>query len=65
MFLFARVFGLFFLFFLIVAPCSERCVYNEIKCCVIVGTCPALSIICQNLVILIKLEVPCGVIFII
>lgn len=41
MFLFARVFGLFFLFFLIVASSSERCVYNEIKCCVIVGTCPA------------------------
>lgn len=40
MFLFARVFGHFFLFFLIVAPCSEMCVYNEIKCCVIVGTCP-------------------------
>lgn len=37
MFLFARVFGLF----IIILPCSVRCVYNEIKCCVIVGTCPA------------------------
>lgn len=54
-----------FFYFFIVAPCSERCVYNEIKCCVIVGTCPAKKYNLLNLVILIKLEVPCGVIFII
>lgn len=38
MFLFARVFGLFYYYYFAV---FRRCVYNEIKCCVIVGTCPA------------------------
>lgn len=35
MFLFARVFGLFYYYFAV----FRKCVYNEIKCCVIVGTC--------------------------
>lgn len=37
MFLFARVFGLFFLFFLIVAPCSEKSVLYEKELCFV---CP-------------------------
>ena len=52
MFLLARVFGLFFLFFLIVAPFSEWSVYNEIKCCVIIGTCPEYSKTCKHLITL-------------
>lgn len=38
MFLFARVFGLFYYYYYFAV--FRRCVYNEIKCCVIVGTCP-------------------------
>lgn len=37
MFLFARVFGLFFLFFLIVATCSEKCVFMESAVLLIFG----------------------------
>lgn len=37
MFLFARVFGLFYYYFVV----FQKFVYNEIKCCVIVGACPA------------------------
>lgn len=37
MFLFARVFGHFFLFFLIVAPCSEKCVFMESAVLLIFG----------------------------
>lgn len=35
MFLFARVFGLFFLFFLIVAPCVPKRVFFMKKSCVL------------------------------
>lgn len=38
MFLFARVFGLFYYYYYFAV--FRGCVYNEIKCCVIVGTCP-------------------------
>lgn len=66
MFLFARAFGHFFLFFLIVAPCSEKVFFMESAVLLIFGMLVRhKGIICQNLVILMKLDVPCGVIFII
>ena len=37
MFLFARVFGLFFLFFLIVAPCFEKVFFIESAVLLIFG----------------------------
>lgn len=65
MFLFARVFGHFFLFFLIVAPCSESVFITKLNAVLLLALVRHKSMICQNLVILIKLEVPCSVIFII
>ena len=60
MFLFARDFGLFF----IILPCSKSVFITKLNAVLLLALVRHKSIICQNLVILIKLEVPCGVIFI-
>lgn len=46
MFLFARVFGLFYYYYAV----FRKCICNEIKCCVIVGACPEKSKKCQYLI---------------
>ena len=61
MFLFARVFGLFLLLFCHVPKGVFIIKLNA----VLLALVRYKSIICQNLVILIKLKMSCGVIFII
>lgn len=61
MFLFARVFGLFYYYFL----CSKKGVFiTKLNAVLLLALVRHKSIICQNLVILIKFDVPCGVILI-
>lgn len=62
MFLFARVFGLFYYYFAV----FRKGIFMESAVLLIFGMLVRdKSIICQNLVILIKLKMSCGVIFII
>lgn len=61
MFLFARVFGLFYYYFAV----FRKCVFITKLNAVLLVLVRYKSIICQNLVILIKLKMSCGVIFII
>lgn len=52
-------------FFIIILPCSEKVFFIDSSVLLIFGMLVRdKSLICQNLVILIKLDVPCGVIFI-
>ena len=61
MFLFARDFGLFYYYF----PCSKKGVFiTKLNAVLLLVLVRNKSIICQNLVFLIKLDVPCGVILI-
>lgn len=61
MFLFARVFGLFYYYF---AVFRKGVFITKLNAVFLLTLVRHKSIICQNLVILIKLDVPCGVIFI-
>ncbi len=61
MFLFARVFGLFYYYF---AVFRKGVFITKLNAVLFLALVRHKSIICQNLVILIKLDVPCGVIFI-
>lgn len=65
MFLFARVFGLFFLFFLLLRRVPKGVFITKLSDVLLLALVRHKSIICQNLVFLIKLDVPCGAIFII
>lgn len=65
MFLFARVFGLFFLFFLLLRRVPKGVFITKLSAVLLLALVRHKSIICQNLVFLIKLDVPCGAIFII
>ena len=62
MFLFARVFGLFYYYF---AVFRKGVFITKLNAVLLLALVRYKSIICHNLVILIKLDVPCGVIFII
>lgn len=62
MFLFARVFGLFYYYF---AVFRNGVFITKLNAVLLLALVRHKSIICQNLVFLIKLDVPCGVIFII
>ncbi len=62
MFLFARVFGHFYYCF---AVFRKGVFITKLNAVLLLSLVRHKSIICQNLVILIKLEVPCGVIIII
>lgn len=61
MFLFARVFGLFYYYFAV----FRKGVFITKLNAVLLALVRYKSIICQKLVILIKLKMSCGVIFII
>lgn len=61
MFLFARVSGLFYYHF---AVFRKGVFITKLNAVLLLALVRHKSIICQNLVILIKLDVPCGVIFI-
>lgn len=53
-------------FFIIILPCSEKVFVTKLKAVLLLALVRHKSIICQNPVFLIiKLDVPCGVIFII
>lgn len=63
MFLFARVFGLFYYYF---AVFRKGVFITKLNAVLLLALVRHKSIICQNLVFLIiKLNVPCGMIFII